>query len=250
ALRERIYLAARLTASSRDATAGMAWVRMGPVCCRALPSLTRGASMHQSCAAPPISSHKQAPTHRRSATKLQVDAGRYRINRPPSLERATSPLACLHLTRRITPPDGLRLSLTIPLVRLLLGWLPFSTVMQRTQPNGRPPMKDIPLRDELETTLKKVAKEIRKRVHGVKTPKSLETPLKQSIEAVHNAVVFGRDIVAKKSGRKKKRTRKTSTKKPSAKKASARKTTATKPGTKQRSSKKRSRTKSVAKQFA
>ena len=120
-------------------------------------------------------------------------------------------------------------------------------------------MNDIPLRDELETTLKKVAKEIRKRVHRVKAPKSLETPLKQSIEAVHNAVVFGRDIVAKKSGRKKKRTRKTSTKKPSAKKANARKTiaktsarkaTATKPGTKQRSSKKRSRTKSVAKQFA
>src|SRR6185312_10841583 len=246
ALRERIYLAARLTASSRDATAGMAWVRMGPVCCRALPSLTRGASMHQSCAAPPISSHKQAPTHRRSATKLQVDAGRYRINRPPSLERATSPLACLHLTRRITPPDGLRLSLTIPLVRLLLGWLPFSTVMQRTQPNGRPPMKDIPLRDELETTLKKVAKEIRKRVHGVKTPKSLETPLKQSIEAVHNAVVFGKEMVAKKSGRK------TSTKKANAKKTSARKTSATKPsskpGTKQRGAKKRSRTKSGAKQ--
>jgi len=115
-------------------------------------------------------------------------------------------------------------------------------------------MKDIPLRDELETTLKKVAKEIRKRVHGVKTPKSLETPLKQSIEAVHNAVVFGKEMVAKKSGRKKKRTRKTSTKKANAKKTSARKTSATKPsskpGTKQRGAKKRSRTKSGAKQSA
>jgi len=111
-------------------------------------------------------------------------------------------------------------------------------------------MKDIPLRDELETTLKKVAKEIRKRVHGVKTPKSLETPLKQSIEAVHNAVVFGKEMVAKKSGRKKKRTRKTSTKKANAKKTSARKTSATKPGTKQRGAKRRSRTKSGAKQSA
>jgi len=116
-------------------------------------------------------------------------------------------------------------------------------------------MNDIPLRDELETTLKKVATEIKKRVHRVKPPKSLETPLKQSLEAVHNAVVFGKEIVAKKSGRKKKRSRKTSTKKANAKKAnarktSARKTSATKPGTKQRGAKRRSRTKSGAKQSA
>jgi len=99
-------------------------------------------------------------------------------------------------------------------------------------------MKEHPLRDGLETTLKNVAKEITKRVKGVKPPKSLETPLKQSIEVVQHAVAFGSEIVGKKRSRKKTSRKKTSRKKHGAKKTSAKRRGATKCGRTRRAGKK------------
>jgi predicted metal-dependent RNase len=98
-------------------------------------------------------------------------------------------------------------------------------------------MDERPLRDGLETTLKKVAKVIRKRVKAVRPPKVLEAPLKQSIEVVHNAVAFGSEIVHKKSGRKKSGARKARTKPTRARKTSARKTSTAKRGVKKTSRK-------------
>jgi hypothetical protein len=103
-------------------------------------------------------------------------------------------------------------------------------------------MKEHPLRDGLETTLKNVAKEITRRVRGVKPPKSLETPLKQSIEVVQHAVAFGSEMVGKRRSRKKTSRKKTSRKKTSRKKHGAKKT-----GAKRRGATKRGRTRRAGK---